>query len=932
MAAATLPLTSKVELALGADLTAHPASWTWTTLTYGSETRLKQAESVQITRGRADESGHIQPAKCTVLLENSDGALTPRKATSPHYPYIRRGTPLRYSISAGDPHLLTTGAASSRAGTVDHADFPTGDWFIGVEVEAPVHFPDSGVAYEVAGKYNGAGQRSILLSLGATGLVRLRWSVDGTAELLETTTVTLPRPITGTFAFGAWLDVVNGANHVVTFYAAPTLAAITADPTGTTIQTVTTAGNTSVFNSTSPFDVGDVTGSGFSPWAGRIRRVEVRGAGPASAIVANPNFTIQAVGATTFPDTAPTPKTWTVTSPAVIENWQTRFVGQLSEIKPVWPIGDVAGHARVKIEASGMLQRLQQGEQPIESALYRAITSPRQATHVVAYWPHEDGRDSAQIGSAVSGVTAMSVANNFSLAADDSLPSSKPLMTVSSGNNAYMSADIPQIPQVAGVEWEITRFFRIDDPAISPAFTQLAAVDTNGRVATWRVFIDSTQVSVTGLDDDGAGVVLSTFAVDSRMFDTWAMCVLDVTDNGVNVDWSVTILPIPAGVTFSTSSTFVGNTGVPYRFRNSLTGPPSGVSVGHLVVTNGVPINWLAPADTGYIGERAAARILRLCNEEGQNVTVVGDPTTSEPMGPQRPLTFTGLVAECAEADGGVLSELPNTVGIGYRCRNDLYNQTVALTLDADLNLVNPFEPTEDDQRIVNEITVTRTEGSSHKELDAAHQLREDRYPSTAEGNFAADTQLPSQAGWRLHEGTWPEMRSPSVAADLVADSAIHTAWLAADLGDTFTASNLPAEHPTSTADLFIEGYTETISAQDWDLVLANSPAGIWGVGVLEDATYGRLDTAGSETSGSFIAGTNTSLTVVTTLGPIWTTAGGDVPFDIEVSGCVLRVTAVSGATSPQTFTISTTVVNGVIKTIPTASAVVLAHPAILAL
>ena len=932
MTALTLPIASKVELALGADLAAHPASWTWTELTRGGETRVMNQAPVTVTRGRADESGKIQPAKCTMLLDNQDGFLTPRKATSSYYPYIRRGTPLRYSVSAGVPHLLTTGAASSRAGTVDHADFPTGDWFIGVEVEAPVHIPDTGVAYEVAGKYNGAGQRSVLLSLGATGLVRLRWSVDGTAELLETTTVTLPRPIVGTFAFGAWLDVVNGANHVVTFYAAPTLAAITADPTGTTLQTVTTAGNTSVFNSTAPFDVGDVTGSGFNPFTGRIRRLEVRGAGPTSAIVANPNFTIQASGATSFVDTAPTPKTWTVTVPAVIETWQPRFVGQLSEIAPVWPTGDVAGTARVKVEASGMLQRLQQGEQPVESALYRAVTSPRQAANLVAYWPHEDGRDSAQIGSAVSGVAAMSVAHDFSLGADDSLSSSKALMTVASGDNAFLSADIPQIPQVVGVNWEITRFFRIDTPAVSPANTQLMAVDTNGRVATWRVFIDDTQVSVTGLDDDGVGVVLATRAVDARMFDTWAMCILEVDDNGANVDWVVTILPIPAGLVFNTSGSFAGNTGVPYRFRNSLTGPPSGISVGHLIVSSGNNIGWLAPADTGYIGERAAARLLRLCNEEGQNVTVVGTSASSEPMGAQRPLTFTDLVAECAEADLGVLAEVPNTVGIGYRCRNDLYNQTVAATVDADLNLVNPFEPVEDDQRIVNEVTMTRTLGSSHKEKDAASIAADDRYPSSAEANLAADTQLANQAGWRLHRGTWPEMRYPSATADLVADSAMIPAWLATDLGDTVTVSNLPAEHPTSTIDLFIEGYTETITAESWDVVLTNSPAGPWGVGVLEDATYGRLDTAGSITSGSFIAGTNTSLTVITTLGPIWTTVGGEMPFDIEVAGAVLHVTAISGATSPQTFTVSTTVVNGVAKTIPSGSAVQLAHPLILAL
>jgi hypothetical protein len=57
-----------------------------------------------------------------------------------------------------------------------------------------------------------------------------------------------------------------------------------------------------------------------------------------------------------------------------------------------------------------------------------------------------------------------------------------------------------------------------------------------------------------------------------------------------------------------------------------------------------------------------------------------------------------------------------------------------------------------------------------------------------------------------------------------------------------------------------------------------------------------------------------------------------DVPFDIAVSGVQLRVTAITGETSPQTFTVDQTPVNGVTKTIAPGESVELTYPAIVAL
>ena len=100
--------------------------------------------------------------------------------------------------------------------------------------------------------------------------------------------------------------------------------------------------------------------------------------------------------------------------------------------------------------------------------------------------------------------------------------------------------------------------------------------------------------------------------------------------------------------------------------------------------------------------------------------------------------------------------------------------------------------------------------------------------------------------------------------------------------------------------------------------MLNASPAGPWTVGVLEDPVLGRADTDGSELA-TAIGATDTTITVAVTSGPLWIvgSAAPDFPFNLALGGEVMTVTGISGATSPQTFT----VVRG-------ANGVALAHPA----
>ena len=63
---------------------------------------------------------------------------------------------------------------------------------------------------------------------------------------------------------------------------------------------------------------------------------------------------------------------------------------------------------------------------------------------------------------------------------------------------------------------------------------------------------------------------------------------------------------------------------------------------------------------------------------------------------------------------------------------------------------------------------------------------------------------------------------------------------------------------------------------------------------------------------------------------PLWTTSAGDFPFDINIGGEQITVTNITGASSPQTFTVTRSV-NGVVKAQSSGADVRLFFPMILA-
>ena len=877
----------KVETAFGAGMS-NPMEWTWTNL---SERLLAGESEMTITRGRPDENSRPSPSSVATVLDNADGALTPSLATSPYWPNVRRNTPLRISAPGRTPALHLPGVDGANASTPHHADFDiTGTIDVRVRVEPDqwstgrTWDANSSPLYHTypqpfVGQWGADGALGWVFDIGAYGVPSFSWSPDGTLNnisFLPVTSVAVaalgPVWLAGTFA-----PALSGEIDAA-IYTYPDSDSPPADlDDWTFVGSDSYATTTTLLAGEIPLTIGvpyqhSVQSPVYDLYRGRFLALELRD-GRNGTIVANPDFTTANPGDTELVDG--TGKTWTINGTAEITNDRTRFVGTIDEWAPYWPHGDNEpdnpsgvrpSESRVAVTASGILRRLSQGAKALRSPLRRHITSDRYTPNVIAYWPLEDDGGAINYGAAIAGQRPLA-SSGLDASSDASLPASGGLPSIASDEVGYWYATVPVAAD--GSKWAVDFVFRLPTPEPSAAETPLMTIATAGTAARWEFSVSSGSGVTRAYTAGGVELESNATGIGSDLFDGWVLAHFEATQNGADIDWSWALNLIDVGTFYGGSGSFAGTLGAISALTNTVTGPPDGLSVGHFTVSAGLGNGWLAGADTAWVGESAAHRIFRLCNEEGIPVEIVGDPgvesfslrgdlTKSEPMGPQRQLTFLDLLQQCVDLDLGVIAERRNAPGFVYRCRSTLENQSAAVTLDAAAggigDIVNPFEPALDDQRLRNDVEVASTSGSSARVADSVSIAVEGRYDERIEvaGVGGVDIQVAIlsvqaglsvavtdqnllQAGWRLHLGTSTDMRYPDVAVDFAIAVEQIDPWVDTHLGDRVTVANLPVQHPATTVDLLLEAVSERLAHDGWDVALTCSPGAPWQVGVLDE-------------------------------------------------------------------------------------------------
>jgi hypothetical protein len=251
----------------------------------------------------------------------------------------------------------------------------------------------------------------------------------------------------------------------------------------------------------------------------------------------------------------------------------------------------------------------------------------------------------------------------------------------------------------------------------------------------------------------------------------------------------------------------------------------------------------LVEALTGHDGETPATRFARLCSERGVPQVVYTATDTPIAMGPQRPGNLVTLLRECEDVDAGLIHDGAANGKLAFVTRAWRYNRAVSMTLNMTLGqLAADFTPEYDDQRIVNDATVSRDGGSSGRVVDQASINSEGLYESGTSLNVHDDTQLYELAGWRIALGR-SGLRYPTLSLDLRSSPELAQPWLDCTIGSRVQVTNLMSQHPSGVVDLFVEGYREVLSADTWKVTLNCSAAAPYVVGVLNDTTLGKLDT-----------------------------------------------------------------------------------------
>lgn len=875
----------------------------WTDVT----TDVLLGEGIKHERGRARPSARVDPAKAAYVLLNPDQKYSPRHPLSVNYGLIGRNTRTRISV-AGPVHLATTGTNSVGTGatTPDAAALDiTGD--IDVRFDATLENWMASGSVELCGKGAVTGNQRSWLFMMRNRKLHFEWSATGSSTIEKDSTAEMP--VAGRRAVRVTLDVDNGAaGNTVRFYTAASLAG----PWTQLGADVVTAGTTSIFNSTAVLRVGDGWSDlGFASTDGQVHAFELR-SGIAGSIVANPDFTIQTPGASSFVDG--TGKTWTVGTATSLTDRHYRCVTEIPTWKPRWHVS--GNNVQARLESSGVMRRLGQGRKPLASTLRRRIPS----FSPLAYWPMEDESGATRAASALTGGGPLYTLG-VDFAGDDSLPGSKALPVISTGsrlNGAVKSGVVTD-------RWHTEFVYYL--PTAPSSLTIILGYWTTGTVCKWHLTYESpTGARIQGYAADGTLTVDQPLAITSAMFGVWTRWILSATQSGGNVNWHVAWVPVAGGgVSFDAS--YAGSVG---RVTD-VVGPPAGYAagadglrLGHIAVFGDNDNLAFEFADTGFAGESAGTRLRRLSGEESIPV-VVQESANAVPelLGPQRSATVLDLMSEAAEAELGILYEDHRSVALAYRDRWSLYNQTPALSVPYG-SLGPPLEPVDDDLTTRNDNEVAREGGSSARVVQESGPMSvldpEDGgigiYDESVTLSLYADEQTLQQAAWRTHLGTWDEARFERVRILLHKNPELIPDVLKLRIGHVIEITGTPAHEVPGPWRLMVQGFEEELKEFSWDVTFWCSPAGPWTVGVVEDTLLGRPDTDGSELA-SGVSSSATSWSVAVTAGPLWITSAvfpTHFPLDVMIGGERVRVSAISGGSSPQTFTISQRSVNGIVK------------------
>lgn len=633
-------------------------------------------------------------------------------------------------------------------------------------------------------------------------------------------------------------------------------------------------------------------------------------------------------------------------------SWSLRFQGSAVGFSPEWD-EETGRWATVVLTASGPLRRLNQGTLAARSAMYMGTMADPSVLH---YWPCEDeygstfvapaigeGNGTFQIYDLNTGGQIPGRAGEF--AGNSTIPSSAPLVVLADGGD--LTLDIPgnitaSAVTVSAFYSGIMQITPWDGTTQNPIRGQdqvgaLCSIYTAGAAAgkVWDVYYSggtNLRLSVypATLHTYGVNTIINRNLNFHLVHEVDYEVALRLSQSGTTTNYELWVRPLDNIVGWAATGTLANNSNgcdVSGIQLGAFSDTP-GLAVGHCVVRNtSVADDYDFAWSSAHAGEATLDRFERLCLENGIHSVVLDSSFTvnssiTDTMGPQYYDTLTALLREIESTGQGLLYDGlgPGLTYVTKEYREAAAAASAALTLDAASgHLMEPFAPVDDDQKTINHATVNRHNGTTRHYADRSGSLGADKigeFATSITPNPISDDNLIRYAEWLVSAGTYEGYRYPSVSFALETNNSLIPSWLACTPQSRIDVTNAAAVrrgHSNNTVRLLLEGWQETISAFTWRVTANTSPAEPWNVVRLASPTGStgddicHMDTDSSQLNTSVALGA-TSISVRTNSGPLWVTSAADAdsfPFDISLGGARVTVTAISGASSPQTFTVS---------------------------
>ena len=252
---------------------------------------------------------------------------------------------------------------------------------------------------------------------------------------------------------------------------------------------------------------------------------------------------------------------------------------------------------------------------------------------------------------------------------------------------------------------------------------------------------------------------------------------------------------------------------------------------------------------TGFAGEATDDRLARYALLAGIASTELSADagTTTCAHVDSTDATAVDLMRQVETTEGGVLFDAADGT-LTFHNRAHRYTATADLTLDMAAHRVGAdFALKLDRTGLVNDATVATADGTVTGR--SVNTTSRDYYgpATTSVQTLSTDDEEPQQAAWWIvATRAEPQSRVPTLTVDLLPFDTYPSQndVLALTIGDRIDVTNQPDQAAVTDASYFVEGYTETIGPESYDLTFNVSPGSpTLDTLLLDSATRGLLNT-----------------------------------------------------------------------------------------